>query len=98
MLMMLGIDHGIDASLELGFVVFHTWLVEWIHAGQIAAHGAGFFEEIDQLTEGEGRKFADVEQDIRRGVFLVRSEHAVANDIVEAVQTGAAAGNALPGS
>ena len=33
------------------FVCLNAWLVEWIHTKQVAAHGAGFFEEIHKVTE-----------------------------------------------
>ena len=91
---MVGIDHGINARLEFGFVVFHPWLVEWVYASEIAADGTGFLEEIDDFAKGESRKFADVEQNVRGFVFLMGRADAVTDDVIEAVQTGAAAGNA----
>lgn len=91
---MVGIDHGFNARLEFGFIVFNTWLVEWIHTSEIAADGAGFFKEVNNFTEGEGRKFADVQQNVWRIVFLVSRADAVTNDVIETMQTGAAAGNA----
>ena len=41
----------VEEGKHVFLVSLHTWLVEWVHAQDVATHATSLLEEIDELAE-----------------------------------------------